>query len=109
MPPTVVMRPQTVPARPGTAATAEHAVVRHRLRKAHADTGSHRSRHAHEEGILARVGCKGGRERRDGAVHQSGEAGLNNLEDEAAALGLVFLAACAGGLLLLIHFLDEVV
>jgi hypothetical protein len=77
------------PARPGTTATAQHAVVRHRLRKAHADTGSHGGRHANEEGILALVRCKGGREDgrepRDGAVHQSSEAGLNNLEDKAAA------------------------
>ena len=45
---------------------------------------------------MARARGKGGRkdrrERRDGAVHQTLEAGLDNLEDEAAALGLVFLA-----------------
>ena len=58
---------------------------------------------------VAKAAAKDGRERRDGAVHQSSEAGLNNLEDEAAALGLVFLVACAGGLLPLIHFLGEVV
>ena len=54
-------------------------------------------------------GCKDRRERRDGAVHQTLEAGLDNLEDEAAALGLLFLAACASGLLFLIHSRGEVV
>ena len=49
------------------------------------------------------------RERRDGAVHQTLEAGLDNLEDEAAALGLVLLVACASGLRFLIHSRGEVV
>jgi hypothetical protein len=89
-----------------------YAVVRHRLRKAHADTGSHRGRYANEEGILSRVRGKGGRE--DGRKCEtepstSSEAQLNNLEHEAATLGLVFLVAYAGGLLLLIHFLGEIV
>ena len=50
-------------------------------------------------------GCK----RRDGAVHQSSEARLNNLENETAAFGFAFLVCRAGGFLLLIHFLREVV
>jgi hypothetical protein len=82
------------PACPGPTATAENAVVRHRLRKAHADPGSHRGRHANEEGILAHVrgkgGRKDGRKRLDRAIHQSRESGLDNLENEAATLELVF-------------------
>ena len=54
-------------------------------------------------------GREDGRKCRDGAVHQSSQARLNNLEHEAATLGLVFLVAYAGGLLLLIHFLGEIV
>jgi hypothetical protein len=52
---------------------------------------------------VAKAGREDGRECRDGGVHQSREAGLDNLEDEPATLGLAFLVAYAGGLLLLIQ------
>jgi hypothetical protein len=59
--------------------------------------------------VRRKGGGEDGREGRDGAIHQSSEARLNNLEDETAAFGFALLVCRAGGFLLLIHFLREVV
>src|ERR1700719_1354245 len=105
MPPTVVMRPQTAPRaqgrpRPLRTPSSDIASAKPMLIPAPTEAAMP-TRKASLLVCVAKAAAKDGRERRDGAVHQSSEAGLDNLEHEAATLGLVFLVACAGSLLLL--------
>ena len=82
---------------PGVAAAGEAAVVGERFGEAHADAGADRSGQPDEEGVLRFLGGdRGGEdrgERGDGAVHQAGQAGLHDLQDEEAAVGFVLCGA----------------
>ena len=81
------------------AAAREQAVVRQRLGEAHGDAGAERGGEADHEGLPVVVGGEGGgeqrRQRRDGTVHQAGEAGLHVLQHELLA-ALDILAALGG-------------
>ena len=95
MPPAVVIRPQTSPAQQRRAAPRQFAVVGERLGEAHGDSGPERSREPDEERVPRHVRREsGGEHRRQGgnrAVHQSDQAGLDDLQDEAAARLLVLV------------------
>ena len=67
------------------------------------------SRHADQESVPALMGGEGGGKHRgqggDGTVHQSGEAGLHDLQDEEAAAGAIFILFYAGAELFFLQFL----
>ena len=93
--------PANRPAQPRRAAPRQRTVVRQRLGEAHGYSGADRSCHSNQEcapGVVGRK-CrrKQRRERRDGTVHQAGEAWLHVLQHENAARGLVLRGACALG------------
>lgn len=75
---------------PGVAATGEAAVVGEGFGEAHADACADAGGHADLERLEAVVRGKCGGEERgergDGAIHEAGEAGLDDLEEEEALL-----------------------
>ena len=85
-------QPADEAAHPGMAAAGDAAVVGERLGEAHRDPGADRGRHADQERVPAAAGGEGGgeqgRQRRDRAVHQPGEARLHVLQHEGAVRDL---------------------
>ncbi len=87
-------------AQPGRATPADGAVVRERLRERHADPRADRGGKADQERRPIVMGGESRgeerRQRRDRAVHQPGETGLDILQNEIALLPCVFLLALGG-------------
>ena len=83
------------------AAPRQLAVVGQRLGEAHRNAGAERGRDADQERVPGVAGGEGGgehrRQRRHRAVHQADQAGLDDLQDEAAARVLVLVVARVGG------------
>ncbi len=98
-------QPANESARPRMAASGQAAVVGQRLGESHADARAHGGGQSDEKGGRAAVrGERGGeqrRERGDGAVHEPGESGLDDLQDEQPlGAGLFVLAQFGRGDLL---------
>jgi hypothetical protein len=91
------MIPQVAPRSQGRAAFDHRSVVGKRFRKTHADAGTDRGRETDEEGLPILMGGEGGREQgrqcRDRAVHQTGEARLDVLQNEHAFARAVLFGA----------------
>jgi hypothetical protein len=82
----VVISPHTKPRAHGLAAAGQTAVVGQRLRKAHADAraaaGGEADQKSFPTAVRSERGGKQRRQRRDRAVHQSGQPRLNDLQQE---------------------------
>jgi hypothetical protein len=83
----------------GGAAAGDFAVVREGLGEAHGNAGADGGGHADQEGIPGDVGGEGGGEHGgqggDGAVHEADQAGLDDLQHEAAAGAVILVLAFA--------------
>ena len=86
---------------PGRATACQRAVVRQRFGESHRDAGTDAGGQSYEESVPAFVSGEGGREdwreRRDRAIHESGQAGLNVLQDEEPMMRLLFEVLCLFG------------
>ena len=86
---------------PRMTASGKTTVVGQSLGKAHADAGPNGSSKTNDEGVPGLVrgerGREDRRERGHGAVHKSGQTGLNDLQNEQPTTGLCFLLARASG------------
>jgi len=84
-------------AHPGMAATGEAAIVGEGFSETHADAGADGRGEADQESVPRAVGGESGGEDggkgRNRTVHQAGKAGLDDLQDEKAAVGGLFLRA----------------
>src|SRR5579863_668987 len=76
-------------------AAGEAAVIGERLGKSHADASAERGCHADQKSVPGIAGGECGSEdrceRRDGAIHQTGQAGLHNLQNEKPAARPFFI------------------
>ena len=88
------------PADPGMSPTRETAVVGQRFREPHADPGADRCGEPDEEGIPAPLRRDGRGEHRGergyGAVHQTRESRLHDLQHEETPAGFFLLALHVG-------------
>ena len=94
-PPSVVIRPQTTPRihgwpRPVRLPSSDSASAKPMLMPAPTEAASP-TRKASQGLRVAKAAAKQRRERGDRAIHQAGQAGLDDLQDEKAAAGFVLV------------------
>ena len=95
------------------AAAGETAIVGESLSETHTDSSANGSGKANQKSVptisRGNRGSKDGCERGDGAIHQSRQAGLNNLEQEKPALSLLFSYQLTASKFFLLKLLRAVV
>src|SRR5438309_113834 len=105
-------KPADHAAYPGMSAAGEAAIVGERFCESHADARANGGRESDYEGGMSvlRSECRSEnrRQRRNRSIHEAGQTGLNNLQDEQLAIGLLLLRYCVFRKLVLFQFLGAI-